>query len=207
MLFGTAIPTSIVSILVLYINLLCAYSVLVQITLWIQGVVCTMMMIVSIVIVACVSRGDRWLVCGFTLNSKCAFYILNGPEAGPGTHNSTILFLKEAHSPINFPEAHQKSTNNANSTTQPGQHQKAHNDVNDILTTQANPTTLTDCVHLSTCVLLNGGGVEKGVPTSTHPTSTMRHQKPTSISTHQSRVKFYSHWLFDLALMWAFCSG
>ena len=48
------------------------------------------------------------------------------------THNSTILFLKDTHSPRNFDwplEANWKSTNNANNTAQPGQHQKAHNDV------------------------------------------------------------------------------
>ena len=47
-----------------------------------------------------------------------------------GAHKSTILILKEAHSPWNFdrpPEVH-----NANSTAQPGQHQKAHNDMDDI---------------------------------------------------------------------------
>ena len=49
-----------------------------------------------------------------------------GPEH---IHNSTILLLKEAHSPRNFdrlPGAHRKYTNNA---AQPGQHQ---NDVDDI---------------------------------------------------------------------------
>ena len=45
-----------------------------------------------------------------------------GREGAEHTHYSTILFLKDAHSPRNFdwpPEVH-----NANSTAQPGQHQK-----------------------------------------------------------------------------------
>ena len=43
-------------------------------------------------------------------------------------HSSTILF-KDAHSPRNFDQPLETHRNNANSTAQSGQHQKAHNDV------------------------------------------------------------------------------
>ena len=81
---------------------------------------------------------------------------------------------------------------NANSTAEPGQHQKAHNDVNDIPLHQ-NPLpvwveqiyfhTLTACPHHSTLLMnwtgrpLPGDGAAKvmlseGTPTPTHATST-----------------------------------
>ena len=70
----------------------------------------------------------------------CILYTLwtrswSGGEGPENTYNSTILFLMDANSPRNFdrpPEAHWKSTNNATSTEQPGQHQKAQNDISDI---------------------------------------------------------------------------
>ena len=50
-------------------------------------------------------------------------------KLGGHTHNSTILLMPILQEILtNQREAHQKSTNNANSTAQ----QKAHNDVNDI---------------------------------------------------------------------------
>ena len=74
-----------------------------------------------------------------------------GPEH---TYNSTILFLKKAHSSRNIdrpPEVHRKSTY---STAQPEQHQKVHNDVDDIPphpTTTTQPTScVSEQVHLHT---------------------------------------------------------
>ena len=53
-----------------------------------------------------------------------------GRKGGARTHPQQ--HYPEARSPRNFDQPHRKSTNNANSIAQPGQHQKAHNDINDI---------------------------------------------------------------------------
>ena len=60
--------------------------------------------------------------------------ILNGPEAGRGQNTPTTApsCFSRRHVLQQISTDHWKSTNNAYTTAQPGQHQKAQNDVNGI---------------------------------------------------------------------------
>ena len=80
-------------------------------------------------------QGMASCVLGSAISFSSSLVVLNivpiiFREEPEYTHNSTILFFKDIQKILT--KAHWKSTNNANSTAQPGQHQKAHSDVNDI---------------------------------------------------------------------------